>query len=145
MASMCVSAQEISGVHAEQSGRKILISYDLESDIPCEISLLLSLNQGNTWSSPLQKCTGSIGQNISSGNHVIAWDVLADRKELWGDDIRFRVTAKIPQPKSIGSSSQQYTRTITSQSSKKLNGREIAWGISSLVGFIWLLTHQDWW
>ena len=143
MASMCVSAQEISGVHAEQSGQKILISYDLESDIPCEISLLLSLNQGKTWSSPLQKCTGSIGQNISSGNHVIAWDVLADRKELWGDDIRFRVKAKMPQPKNIVASSQQRTRTNTIQSPKKLKGSEIALGIVNLVAFIWLMKRLD--
>jgi formylglycine-generating enzyme required for sulfatase activity len=53
----------------------------------------VSLDQGKTWSDGLSQCTGAVGKNISSGRHSITWNVLAERTELWGDGIRFRVKA----------------------------------------------------
>ncbi len=87
------SAQTVRGVSAEQQGQQVVVSYELQTDAPCEVSLHVSLDQGKTWSDGLSQCTGAVGKNISSGRHSITWNVLAERTELWGDGIRFRVKA----------------------------------------------------
>ena len=86
-------AQTVSQVTAEQQGQNVVVHYQLLTETPCEVSLLVSLDRGNTWSEPLGHCTGDLGENIGTGAHSITWNVLADRTELWGDGIRFRVKA----------------------------------------------------
>jgi len=87
------SAQTVRVVTAEQQGQQVVVSYELQTDAPCEVTLHVSLDQGKTWSDALAQCSGSVGKNISSGQHSITWNVLAERTELWGDGIRFRVKA----------------------------------------------------
>ncbi|NDC10336.1 MAG: hypothetical protein EBZ75_13550, partial [Oxalobacteraceae bacterium] len=86
-------SQTVSQVTAEQQGQNVVVHYQLLTETPCEVSLLVSLDRGNTWSEPLGHCTGDVGENIGTGAHSITWNVLADRTELWGDGIRFRVKA----------------------------------------------------
>ena len=52
---LCLSAQaqKVSNIRAEQRGQDILVLYSLETTSPCEVSLLLSQDNGLTWGSPL--------------------------------------------------------------------------------------------
>ena len=80
-----VSAQTVSQVTAEQQGQNVVVHYQLLTDTPCEVSLLVSLDRGKTWSEALAQCTGDVGKNIGTGAHSITWNVLAERTELWGE------------------------------------------------------------
>lgn len=94
---MCLSvqAQKVSNIRAEQRGQDIVVLYSLEETSPCEVSLLLSQDDGVTWSSPLKNVSGDIGENISEGEKQVKWKVLEEREQLIGDKIRFKVLAKL--------------------------------------------------
>jgi hypothetical protein len=104
---LCLSAQAqtVSNVRAEQRGQDIVILYSLETTSPCEASLLLSQDNGVTWSSALKNVTGDIGKNISSGEKQITWNVLDEREQLVGDKIKFKLVVseieKIMTPEEI--------------------------------------------
>ena len=89
-------AQKVSNIHAEQRGQDIVVLYSLETTSPCEVSLLLSQDNGATWSSPLKNVTGDVGKNISAGEKQINWKVLEEREQLVGDKIRFKIAIKEP-------------------------------------------------
>jgi formylglycine-generating enzyme required for sulfatase activity len=91
----CLSsiAQKVSNIRAEQLGQEIVVFYSLETTSPCEVSLLLSQDNGNTWSAPLKNVSGDLGKNISSGEKRINWKVLEERAQLVGDNMKFKVIA----------------------------------------------------
>ena len=97
LAVLCLSAQaqKVSNIRAEQSGQDIVILYSLETTSPCEVSLLLSQDNGVTWSSPLKNVSGDVGKNIAAGEKQINWNVLEEREQLVGDEIRFKLTSQI--------------------------------------------------
>ena len=86
-----VSAQTVSNIRAEQRGQDIVILYSLETNSLCEVSLLLSLDNGKSWSLPLQDVSGDAGRNITSGEKQIVWDALNERSQLVGDAVKFKV------------------------------------------------------
>ncbi len=92
------SGQVVRNVLATQSGNRIFITYDLNSPKPVEnfrIDLLVSLNGGHNWSSPLSEVSGAVGENIKAGdNQQIIWDVLAERSDLISDNIQFKIQAQ---------------------------------------------------
>ena len=92
---LCLStqAQKVSSIRAEQRGQDIFVLYSLETSSPCEVSLLLSQDNGVTWGSPLKNVSGDIGKNISAGEKQISWKVLEEREQLVGDKIKFKVVA----------------------------------------------------
>jgi formylglycine-generating enzyme required for sulfatase activity len=92
---LCLSAQaqKVSNIRAEQRGQDIVILYSLETTSPCEVSLLLSQDNGVTWSAPLKNVTGDVGKNIAAGEKQINWKVLEEREQLVGDKIKFKVIA----------------------------------------------------
>ena len=92
---LCLSsqAQKVSNIRAEQRGQEIVVLYSLETNSPCEVSLLLSQDNGKSWSSPLQNVTGDAGKNISAGEKQITWKVLEEREQLVGDKMKFKVAA----------------------------------------------------
>jgi hypothetical protein len=59
---LCLSAQaqKVSNIRAEQRGQDIVVLYFLETTSPCEVSLLLSQDNGVTWSSPLKNVSGEV-------------------------------------------------------------------------------------
>ena len=63
---------------------------------PCEVSLLLSQDNGATWSAPLKNVSGHVGKNIAAGEKQITWRVLEEREQLVGDKIRFKIAIKEP-------------------------------------------------
>ena len=91
---LCVGvtfAQKISDVTARQVGKQIHITYTL--DEPAEISLYLSTNGGESYIK-LIKVSGAVGQSVTSGRNTIVWNVLAERENLVGDNIVFKVRAE---------------------------------------------------
>lgn len=92
---LCLSAQaqKVSNIRAEQRGQDIVVLYSLETTSPCEVSLLLSQDNGVTWGSPLKNVSGDVGKNIAAGEKQINWKVLEEREQLVGDKIKFKVVA----------------------------------------------------
>jgi formylglycine-generating enzyme required for sulfatase activity len=85
--------QKVSNLRAEQRGQDIVVFYSLETASPCEVSLLLSQDNGVTWGAPLKNVSGHVGKNISAGEKQINWKVLEEREQLVGDKIKFKVVA----------------------------------------------------
>ena len=90
---LCLSAQaqKVSNIRAEQSGQNILVKYSLETTSPCEVSLLLSQDNGVTWGLALKNVSGDVGKNISAGEKTITWKVLEEQNQLVGSKIKFKV------------------------------------------------------
>ena len=84
-------AQKVNNVDVSQVGQKIVVSYNLETEQPCTINLLISTNGGNAWQGPLKQVQGQVGPNITSGKNSITFFVLNEFDELRGDNIRFKV------------------------------------------------------
>lgn len=92
---LCLStqAQKVSNIRAEQRGQDIVVLYSLETTTPCEVSLLLSQDNGATWSGPLKNVSGDVGKNTSAGEKLIIWKVLEEREQLVGDRMKFKIHA----------------------------------------------------
>jgi formylglycine-generating enzyme required for sulfatase activity len=88
-----LQAQTVSAVTAAQQGNELVISYTLSSELPCDVSLFVSLNEGKTWTGPLVHVSGDVGKNVSAGNRSIRWQVLEEQSQLVGSNILFKVTA----------------------------------------------------
>ena len=86
-------AQKVSNIRAEQLGQEIVVLYSLETTSPCEVSVLLSQDNGATWGSPLKNVSGDVGKNISTGEKQITWKVLEEKEFLVGDKMKFKVIA----------------------------------------------------
>jgi formylglycine-generating enzyme required for sulfatase activity len=86
-------AQKVSNIRAEQRGQDIVVFYSLDTNLPCEVSLLLSQDNGLTWGSPLKNVSGDVGKNISAGEKQIVWKVLEEKEYLVGDKMKFKVIA----------------------------------------------------
>ena len=84
-------AQKVNNLRAEQRGQDIVILYSLETNSPCEITLLLSLDNGISWSPLQQSISGDVGKNVTKGDKQILWKVLEDRQELEGNKIKFKI------------------------------------------------------
>ena len=95
LALLCLSsqAQKVSNIRAEQRGQDIVVLYSLETTSLCEVSLLLSQDNGVTWGSTLKNVSGDVGKNIASGERQITWKVLEESEQLVGDKIKFKVIA----------------------------------------------------
>jgi formylglycine-generating enzyme required for sulfatase activity len=86
-------SQTISNFRLEQVGQQVHVYYSLTSSSACEVQLMVSTDNGKTWSGPLTQVSGDVGKNITAGNKQITWNVLEERDQLVGDQIRFKVVA----------------------------------------------------
>lgn len=89
-------SQEIRNVRFTQEGKNINIYYDLNGDTQNDynISVYCSTDGGKTWGDPLQKVSGSVGENTRPGvGKKISWDVLSEREKLEGQ-VKFRIVAR---------------------------------------------------
>ncbi|MFO7827051.1 MAG: caspase family protein [Bacteroidales bacterium] len=90
-------AQKIENLRVRKLNDKINIIYDLtheKSGQQFDIKVLCSSNGGSTFDIPLTTVTGDIGKGIEGGiDKIIIWDVLADRKNLKGNDFVFKIMA----------------------------------------------------
>jgi formylglycine-generating enzyme required for sulfatase activity len=95
LALLCLTAQaqKVSNIRAEQRGQDIVVFYSFETSSTCEVSLLLSQDNGVTWGSPLKNVSGDVGKNIAAGEKQITWKVLEEREQLVGDKVKFKVIA----------------------------------------------------
>lgn len=85
------NAQTVTNVTAEQVGKTIHVSYDL--DRAADISLFVSTDGGGTYTQ-LYKVSGDEGKAIPAGRKTVVWDVLAEWEKLDDDDIKFKVKAQ---------------------------------------------------
>ncbi len=86
-----LTAQTVTNVTAEQVGKAIHVSYNLDKQ--ADITLFLSTDGGSTYTQ-LYRVSGDVGKNVSAGHKTIVWDVLAEQEKLVGDNIVFKVKAK---------------------------------------------------
>ena len=82
--------QTVSNVDAYQEGKNIIITFDTNKK-GCVDSVYCSTDGGRTWGTALRKVTGDVYQLMQAGSHRIVWDVLAERENLRGDNICFKV------------------------------------------------------
>jgi formylglycine-generating enzyme required for sulfatase activity len=87
---LTLSAQTVTGVDANQVGKTIEITYDL--DRTANISLDYSTDGGRTYTT-LRHVSGDVGMSITPGHKTITWDVLSEVDKFVGDNICFRVNA----------------------------------------------------
>ena len=93
VSSLSMFAQKVSNITAEQIGQSIKISYELETNSTCIISLYYTNDSLEVWQGPLQKVTGDIGGGVSSGLNEIKWNVTDELSKLCGYDIKFKIEA----------------------------------------------------
>jgi formylglycine-generating enzyme required for sulfatase activity len=92
-------AQSITNITATQSGKNILVNYNLtgkEGITAYEIKLFVSPDGGSTWQGPLTAVTGDVGKGQAAANSKsITWVVLAESgfNQLKGDNIQFKIKA----------------------------------------------------
>lgn len=86
-----IIAQNVTNITAEQVGKNIVVSYDL--DKTATISVCYSTDGGKTYSSPMKQVTGDVGKNVSAGHKSITWNVLNEVEKLVCSNLVFMVTA----------------------------------------------------
>lgn len=118
---LSINAQKVSNVSFKQEQNKIIITYKLETIIPCKVSLYVSKDGGKIWQGPLMKVEGDIGNQISSPINSIIWNVLNEFNEFRGNNIKFQVRAIHENIETILIGSQGWT-TKNLNVSKYRNG-----------------------
>lgn len=85
------ASERVSSVKAYQSGKNIVIEYDLVQDVE-NIGAYISINRGS-WKS-IKSVTGDVGRNIKKGKKKIIWDVLNEYNDGFTySNVRFLVYA----------------------------------------------------
>ena len=87
-----VMAQNVTNVTAEQVGKNIVVSYDL--DKAATISVCYSTDGGKTYSSPMKQVTGDVGKSVSAGHKTITWNVLSELEKLVCSNLVFKVISE---------------------------------------------------
>lgn len=83
-------AQTVSNVTAEQVGKTIHVSYDL--DKMADIKLFVSIDGGTNYKE-LNQVDGAVGKNIRPGLLTIVWNVLEEMGSIQSDNVLFKVRA----------------------------------------------------
>jgi len=91
LATCNLNAQSVSTILLTQEEKTVVIEYVLEASAPKEILLYYSTDGGKTFSKPLQKVSGDVGQGVAPGQKRIVWNVLEEVPELVGYNIVFMV------------------------------------------------------
>ena len=88
--------------HYRVSDDKVVIYYDLESDIPVSITVAVSVDGGKTFSVKPTALTGDVGENVTAGTSKrIVWEVDKDIDRL-PEDYMVRILAdRAPLPTPI--------------------------------------------
>ncbi len=88
-----LQAQNITDVKAYQSGKNIIITYHLDKQT--NIKVQVSTDKGKTYSKPLKKVSGDVGDAVQPGNNRIVWEVLSENENYDGKIMSFKV---VPVP-----------------------------------------------
>lgn len=88
--------------HYRVSDDKVVIYYDLESDIPVTIMVEVSVDGGKTFSIKPSALTGDVGENVTAGTSKrIVWEIYKDIDRL-SEDYMVRILAdRAPLPAPI--------------------------------------------
>jgi formylglycine-generating enzyme required for sulfatase activity len=90
-----ISAQSVSNVRVEQDLGKVVINYSLETATPCDISVFISTDNGNSWRSLTNSLNGDFGKNISGGERRIECNLINEKDISESDEFKFKITATI--------------------------------------------------
>ena len=115
-------AQKVNNITYRQEQSNIIVSYELETKIPCKVSLYVSTNGGATWQGPLKKVKGNVGDKVVSGKHSIVWNVLEEFEGLSGNNIKFQVRAEESKTQSIASINKAIIKNPKDAKLLKLRG-----------------------
>lgn len=85
------NAQIVSQVEFSQQGNSVVVEYVLVASQPQKVRLYFSQDGGKTFSKPLKKVSGDVGDGIVQGKKRIIWEVLEELPELEGANIAFMV------------------------------------------------------
>jgi uncharacterized protein (TIGR02145 family) len=84
-----IIAQKIENPRFEQSGRQIIIYYDItgaQPDQTFDIQVFCSTDEGKSFGTALKKVTGDVGNNqIGGSGKKIYWNVLDEQEKLVGN------------------------------------------------------------
>lgn len=69
---------------------KVYIDYSIKVDVN-GVKLYISYDGGVTFTGPLKHVSGDVG-DMKSGSRTIVWNFMEEFGNLWGDNIRFKVT-----------------------------------------------------
>ena len=83
------SDAKVTNVVAEQVGKKIVISYQLDKQT--DISIQYSTDGGRNYQT-MSHISGDVGKQIAAGQRAITWDVLAEMEKLVCNNLVFKVT-----------------------------------------------------
>lgn len=95
-----LASQQIGKITAvEHDNQQIVIRYSIISNNYSDkfnVKVFCSADGGSSWGNPLTSVSGDVGPNISPGMiKEITWDVLAERNQLVGNRIKFKVVADL--------------------------------------------------
>lgn len=94
----CLKGQDISKIEVFQDDKNVFIQYDLTGEGTFSVELYYSIDDGKTWTGPLKKVFGAVGEKQKSGKRKeMVWDVLAEQEEITGF-CQFQITAKSENP-----------------------------------------------
>ncbi len=95
-------SQIVKNIEVIQEMKSVVVNYELITEDNCQVSLLLSKDNGKSWIGPLKRVSGDVGDEVASGKKHIVWDVLSEFDELIGNDFIFKVEAFSYVPIKIG-------------------------------------------
>jgi formylglycine-generating enzyme required for sulfatase activity len=95
---LTAQAQKVSNIRAEQQGQEIIVFYFLDTQAPCQVDLVISIDNGMEWSTPLKNVYGDVGKGITEGVKTIHWKVLSEREELISDGVKFKIIVNSKKP-----------------------------------------------
>lgn len=133
----------VTNVWAEERNGKIAVHYSLATDLPVNIYLKFSIDNGTTWFD-CKSVTGDL-KSQKAGSKTIIWDCLRDDWEkgsgflfrVIADDKKLLVEQKAKEEKRIADSIRTAQRIITKEKRKiananqNLNGHYISLGTSA--------------
>ena len=94
-------SQSVNNARFETIGETIRIFYDLSSE--ANVAIYLSMDGGRSYSNqPLVQVSGDVGVGVKPGHDRCAvWNVLQERDNLVGENIRFKVVASPVESNSL--------------------------------------------
>jgi len=115
-----VSAQQVTNINVEPKQTSIEISFDLVANAACTIVLYYSDDKAVTWKGPLQKVSGDIGVNQTSGrNKKIIWDAAGELGTIEGI-LQFKIVATYAEPQQQTLQSKLQQRIINVEKQAKV-------------------------